>query len=262
MSLNLGAVDRRLLARAPLASVICQVRFEAPEAVSPNSALALRDALGGEQAFPHIERIGQGSSFSVSLGPGGPSAQPGQPSQGWRIRNAERTRVVALLPNAVTLEVFEYHGWEQAFAPALTDVLEALANTVKPVFEQRLGLRYINQLKVPEDVRRPEQWGGFISPSFLSLASDPEVGPMVEVTRQQTVLAIDDGVKCIVNHGFAADDDRDGALTYVLDFDVYRESLREFDPAGIMAAANTFNRVALRLFQLATTQELRELLAT
>jgi uncharacterized protein (TIGR04255 family) len=63
-----------------------------------------------------------------------------------------------------------------------------------------------------------------------------------------------------VNHGYAPDDAREGALTYVLDFDVAREGMRRFDTEGIRAAADLFNAYALRMFQIATTDELRELL--
>jgi uncharacterized protein (TIGR04255 family) len=175
------------------------------------------------------------------------------------MRGDDSATVVALLPSWVTLEMFDYPGWEEGFEPLLRDVVRAVGETIRPTFEQRIGLRYINQITDPQDVRSAEEWTDLIQPAFLALAAQPEIGPHVRLTRQQTILELEGDVRCNVNHGFGPDDDRGGALTYVLDLDVYREGMRDFDPDQILAAASEFNLVALRLFQLATTPELRNL---
>lgn len=262
MPLDLAAVDRSTLARPPLTSVICQVRYDTTPAASDARKLQdLRSAIGGDVAFPSVEEIKQGE-LSIQFGPGMSPAASQQTTvgRGWRLRSADGTRVVALLPTWVTLEMFAYPGWDEGFFPMLESLIQAANDIVEPTFEQRLGLRYINQIRTPEDVRSAEGWAGFIDPTFLSVAAHPEIGPHVHLTRQQTVLELGDGVACNVNHGFGPDDDRGGALTYVLDLDVYREGMRDFDPQLICATVTEFNLIALRLFQLATTPELREVL--
>jgi uncharacterized protein (TIGR04255 family) len=247
-----------------LTSVICQIRFDTTPAASDARKLQeLRSALGGSEAFPHVDEIRQGE-LSISVGPGlaPATAQQTNVGRGWRLRSADGSRVVALLPAWVTLEMFDYPGWDEGFYPTLLNLIGAVQGIIEPAFEQRLGLRYINQITVPEDVRTAEGWAGFIDPAFLSMAAHAEIGPHVLLARQQTVLEVDGGVRCNVNHGFAPDDDRGGALTYVLDLDVYREGMRDFDPAAITEALSEFNLIALRLFQLGTTPELRQLFAS
>ena len=86
------------------------------------------------------------------------------------------------------------------------------------------------------------------------------IGPGVTAAEQQIVLEVDDDTKCGLRHGFFADPERDLALTYVLDFDLYREGVRVFDRDEILSAADQFNTFALQLFQEATTPKLRLLL--
>lgn len=262
MALDLAAVDRSTLARPPLTSVICQTRYDTtPAAADARKLQQLRAAIGGDEAFPSVEEINQ-TDLSIAIGPGMAPATKQTTGRGWRLRSADGTRVVALLPAWVTLEMFVYPGWDEGFFPVFQKVIQAVNDIIEPTFEQRLGLRYVNQITTPEDVRSAEGWGGFIDADFLSVAAHPEIGPHVHLSRQQTVLELGGGVGCNLNHGFGPDDDRAGALTYVLDLDVYREGMRDFDPQLICTTVTEFNLIALRLFQLATTPKLRELLAS
>ncbi len=67
-------------------------------------------------------------------------------------------------------------------------------------------------------------------------------------------------MRCSLRHGFFADRARDGALTYLLDFDVYREGLSVFDPEDLILTADTFNVLAVQLFKQAVTPQMLELL--
>jgi uncharacterized protein (TIGR04255 family) len=256
--LDVSNVDRTLLANSPLTSVVCQVRFDpTPRAGEARVVQELRTRLGGEDAFPHLESIAE-ASLSISVGPNAPPVSQQINATGWRMRTNDGSRIVSLLPSSVSYEVADYPGWD-AFVAGFDTVIAAVSEIVEPVFEQRFGMRYINQLTVPE-VRAPDGWRGYIEDAFLGLATDDEIGDSVIFARQQAVLQLDDETRCTVNHGFAPDDARDQALTYVLDLDVAREGTRLFDIAGVHAASERFNDYALRLFQISTTAQLRELM--
>jgi uncharacterized protein (TIGR04255 family) len=257
--LDVSNVDRTLLAQSPLTSVVCQVRFDStPRAGEARLAQDLRTRLGGEEAFPQLEAIAE-ASLSVSVGPNAPPVSQQINATGWRMASGDGGRIVSLLPSSVSFEVTQYSGWPD-FAAQFDAVIDAIAECVQPVFEQRLGLRYINQLTVPE-VRSPEGWRGYVDDAFVGLASHAEIDNMIIFARQQAVLQLDDETRCTLNHGFAPDEAREQALTYVLDFDVAREGTRLFDTAGLHAAAERFNAYALRLFQISTTAQLRDLIA-
>lgn len=259
MPLEVSNVDRTLLTHSPLTNVICQVRFDpTPRAGEARVVQELRTRLGGEEAFPHLEPIAE-ASLSVSVGPNAPPVSQQINATGWRMRTNDGGRIVSLLPSSVSYEVSDYPGWDE-FVAQFDAVLAAIAECVQPVFEQRLGLRYINQLTVPE-VRSPEGWRGYIDDAFVGLAANTEIDSLVIFTRQQAVLQLDDETRCTLNHGFAPDEAREQALTYVLDFDVAREGTRLFDTDGLHAAAERFNAYALRLFQIATTMQLRDLIS-
>ena len=256
MPLDVSQVDRSVLLNSQLASVICQVRFDpTPRAGEANMVKQLRERLGGEAAFPKLDQIAEASvNVSIARATAPVAVQDNQ--TGWRMQSADERQVVILLPVLVTLEVFNYEGWD-TFSQRLREVLEAVGELVEPVFEQRLGLRYINQLTVPE-TRISTDWVGNVDPHFLGIGAHPEIAGDILYARQQALLQLDEEVRCTINHGFAPDDDREGALTYVLDFDLAREGARSFDVPSILDAAATFNTYALRLFQIATTPELRE----
>lgn len=260
LPLDVSQVDPALLANSPLTNVTCQLRFDpTPRASEARIAQELRTRLGGESRFPRIDSIAE-ASLAITVGQNAPPVSQQVNATGWRLRSGDGKQAVSLLPSSVALEVSDYQGWE-SYRAELEAVLTAVAECVEPVFEQRLGLRYINQLTVPE-VRRPDEWHGYIDDAFLGIGSHEELGALVGFTRQQAVLELDDEARCTLNHGFAPDESRDRALTYVLDYDVAREGTRLFDIGGLREAADRFNAYALRLFQITTTPAMRELLTS
>lgn len=261
MPLDLTNLDRGILQRSPLASVICQIRYEVtPAASDPRLASEFFERLKSDGRFERLDQVIE-SALNVSLGAGLPPAVAQQPANsGWRLTAPDGQRSVALMPTHIAVEATAYDGWEADFAPLLAEVVQAVAEMVQPVFEQRIGLRYINQMTEPE-IRTPQDWRGLIADSFLPLITSDELGSMVAFVRQQATLQLDEEARCIINSGFAPDPDRDGALTFLLDFDIAREGMRRFDVAQVLATADRFNEYALRLFQLATTEDLRGVLA-
>jgi uncharacterized protein (TIGR04255 family) len=255
--LDVSDLDRSLLAIPPLTSVICQIRFdESGGGADARTIQKLRERLGGEAEFPSLDQIAESSVSIAVSGEAPPVAAQQVTAKGWRMQSADGTRSVVLLPASVALEVSRYGGWE-VFAGQLDDLLGAVIESVEPVFEQRLGLRYINQID-RFDIHSADGWRGRIEDPFLGPVSNDELGPLVVFSRQQAVLQLDEEeTRCTINQGFAPDEARGQALTYVLDFDVFRAGTRPFDRQALNDAAAKFNSYALKLFQAATTSELR-----
>lgn len=261
MPLDLTNLDRSVLHRSPLATVICQIRYDYSAAASdPRVAQSFHERMSASGRFERLEQIVE-SGINFAVGPMAVPALSQVPgNSGWRLTDKEGTRAVSLLPTHVAIEATAYDGWEGDFAPLLHDVLDAIVTLVQPVFEQRLGLRYINQLTHPE-VTRAAEWDGWIDDAFLAPATHEELGSMLGFLRQQAILQLDEDSRCTVNSGFSPDPDRGGALTFLLDLDISRERTRAFDVGQIREAADQFNAYALRLFQIVTTQRLRAALA-
>lgn len=249
--------DRTPLIRSPLSLVVCQIRYETNLAVGePQTARTFHDAIGGRHgAYSKVVPI-SGVAVNLALAPSSePSVSQRQALGGWRFAAEDDSVVVSLMPDHVAIETSAYTTWEDDFRRRLHDVLHATAEFVNPVFEQRLGLRYINQLAEP-DVQEPQHWERWIAPELLGALLHPMLGSGVLFSRQQLSLDLGESRFCTLNHGFAPDPAREGMLTYLLDYDVYREGQRPFDVSDIETTADKFNTDSLALFQTSVTSAL------
>jgi uncharacterized protein (TIGR04255 family) len=165
------------------------------------------------------------------------------------------------MPSYVSLETSAYTTWSDDFRPRLAQLLEVVSVHVSPAMEQRLGLRYVDQITEPV-VSAPQEWRDFISPELLGPILHPRIGPAVVASQQQVELDLGEEVRSILRHGFISDPARDGALGYALDFDIYREGIRAFDIDDILGTADHFHLRALQLFQQAITPKMLAYLAT
>lgn len=255
MTVQMPEPDREHLGRSPLTAVVCQVRFEETFAVSDSRLiLAIQQVLGGKEGpYPRLEQVKAGR-VEVEIAPEGVaqkrSASLG--TTGWRLQSEDRVWTASVMPDFLALETTEYTTWEGDFKPRLEALVDAVATHVEPAIEQRLGLRYINRIAEP-GVRKPHDWRELVDASLLGLVLHERLGEAIRATQQQIELELDEAVRCTLRHGFFSDPNRDGELTYILDFDVFREEGKPFVPEEVKEAASAFNDWALRLFQQAIT---------
>lgn len=261
MPLHLPPPDTRPLLRSPLAVTVCQIRYEEVPSVSDTRImLAIQKELGGRTGPYPVGRKQQTQPITIQAGPTGPQPILAAQQTGWRLASRDERWIVSLMPQHASLETTAYTSWEGEFRTRLSTLIDAVAQHIAPEVEQRLGLRYINRITDPE-VTTPPGWRDFIAPEFLGAILHPHLGQAITVTQQQIDLEVAEGVHCTVRHGCFSDGDRPDRLTYLLDFDIYREGLQSFDPTGLKEAADMFNTWALQLFQQAVTPRMRDFLA-
>ena len=264
MPLQLPEADSTPLPHSPLELVVCQLRFEERVAVSdPRTILDIQAFLDSESGcrFSKLEPLKR-AQIEFSVGP--QSAGAGQTqllASGWRLRSDDGVWTVTVMPDHVIVETNRYPGWESGFRPVLHALVGAVGKFVQPSFEQRLGLRYINGVHL-EGVESHTGWRVYIAPRLLGLLGDDVFGPGVRASQQQVSLELDDDVFCTMRHGLAGDESAGEQPAYVLDYDVYRDKGRSFDPDDVQLASDNFNDFALRLFHASITPELLERLRT
>lgn len=259
--LSLPEPDSSRLARSPLQLVVCQVRFEEiPSVADPRIALAIHDRLGGRSGrYPVLEQL-KGEQVEVKVGIGGaPISTQQVPMSGWRLLTQDRDWTAALLPGSVALETTNYTTWADDFGPRLSELLAAAAAVIAPTMEQRLGLRYVDLLTEPE-VLQPAGWRGHVADELLGPILHPSLGAGVRSAQQQVEFDAGAGIRCTLRHGVLADRSVSKRTNYLLDWDVFREEARPFDAEDLKAAAASFNRLALQLFQQALTPDMFEFL--
>lgn len=252
MTIKLPAANDALLPRAPLELVICQVRVSAmPNVNDPGLALRIHQATGGESGpFPRMEPVRMGQLPLMPSLPGNLL----QPGLGWQLKTEKNDWIVSIMNDHLAIQTTAYQGWSN-FRERFSLALSAVADVMSPVLETRLGLRYIDRIVHPE-VERPEQWSGLISDFMLGPVDYESFRGHVKSAQQQLELEVDEGVNAIVRHGPFADQARQGKTSYMLDFDVSRERTRAFFPDDVLSAADRFNDLCLRLFQIAITPRL------
>lgn len=259
MALSLPEPDATKLPRSPLELVVCQIRFENRLGVSESStALALHEALGGpEGPYPIVEEASMASG-DVVIGPNGPSMGERTKLSGWRFRSGDGSWVIALFPDHVALETTNYGTWADDFGPRLGEVIAAVQAHVQPVFEQRIGLRYIDRITELK-LKSLVDWKPFIRPELLGPICHPDLGSEIRAAQQHLVIQVDAETRCNLRHG-AIDNPDEETVDYLLDYDLYREGSRRFEADSLKAAVAQFNAYALQLFHASITEELHSYL--
>jgi uncharacterized protein (TIGR04255 family) len=257
-ALELPEPDRSRLARSPLELVVCQVRHERRLVVGEGTtALAVHEALGGAGGpYPAIDEVA-GAEFNVvmGVGAGAPNVRETKTS-GWRLTSADDAWVITLMPDNFSLETTGYTTWADDFAPRLDALIDAVAEHVRPTFEQRIGLRYVDRI-TELGLTELAAWQPYLRPELLGLVLHPELGPGVRTYQQQVVIELADGVTAGLRHGPVVEPGRE-VVDYQLDYDIFRQGGRPFDRDAVRDAAAQFNVYALQLFQASISDALLE----
>ena len=254
MPLALPAADSTRLLKSPLEVVVAQIRYEdAPLAGEASVALAIHEMLGGPNGpYPDLAP-GQTQSVQFTLSQGqAPPAELPAPLPTWRFVSRDAGWTVSLTSNFVALETTRYTTWAGDFRERFAALIDAVATHLRPVFNPRVGVRYIDRIAELK-LHSAAEWERYVTPELLGAARHPVLGPAVREAQQQLVVEIDEDISCNLRHGLISEDDR---LDYLMDFDVYRQGVRAFDADDIKQTADTLNDYALRLFQVCVTPEL------
>lgn len=145
-----------------------------------------------------------------------------------------------------------YKGWKP-FCERWERVLSTAREHVDElVWQQRIGLRYINQLDaVATDGLRGME--GRIHPALLQpLGDESGLFEQINASFQELRVAQEFGV-CTVRHGLQVADD--GEAAYVLDFDYYNDQMTRLDVTGQVELLKNFNLGVWRIFRWCLTDD-------
>lgn len=256
MPLNLPVPDKRQLKRSPLVLVVAQIRHEEIIDLGTGRAmLEIHKALGGSSGrYPRSEQATE-QATNIQVAPGVLPRATQTQRKGWRLRSSDGAWTISLMPEFFSLETTAYATWIDDFRPRFTELVDAVDHSIDPATQQRIGLRFVDRIIDPV-VSAPQGWEGYIAPEFLGPLLHPHLGPAALATQQQIDLDAGNDVRSSIRHGYFTDPTRENALTYLLDFDVYREEIRAFDKDDIMSSLDAFNLLSLQLFQQAVTSRL------
>jgi len=130
---------------------------------------AVRDRL------PLVESVVEQQVNVVMAGPA--PAPPSVQSRTFpRFGARDRTTALLVKPDALVIETTAYEGWAESFYPLVAEVVHAMERISQPNGVVRIGLRYIDEIRVPGIETAPGDWRGYIDEHLLA-AADPDFIP-------------------------------------------------------------------------------------
>lgn len=150
----------------PLALVAAEVRF--PDgATLLGSAVhrAVRDRLGNDWVIEG----GKQQTMEVAVGPAGMGPPNIRQENVSRITVRDRTQIVTLRSDSLTIEATRYGGYE-TFRQLLHLAFSVVGDVLEPDGVSRLGLRYIDEIFIPDAVQ--PDWAEWIHGSLLPPPTD------------------------------------------------------------------------------------------
>lgn len=253
---GLPSADRTLLVKAPLEVAVVEVRFLTDETELPSDAgLRLVELLAG--SAPELSQLqaAQEGRVSIDFQPGvepTPSVHPGL--RGWQVTDLDGRIQVTMMPGAVVIQVQRYERWSLSMRPLLEAGLEAARILLQPKGVVRIGLRYVDRF-VDSEASSASAWAGRMNESLLGPVRHDVFGRLVSNAQQQVQLGLERGRGAILRHGPFVDQAAGGAVSYLLDIDVFDQEATPFHCEDVVTRAEVLNRTAASLFQLCLTQD-------
>lgn len=248
------------LKRSPLVLVVAQVRFPTVLRVSDRDFVApFQEAIRASYPVASEEQ-----EIQMVIGPHGAQQLPGQKQ--WRFHSRDSQCSLVLSDTAFTLETRNYKDADD-FLGRFSEALAALELHVKPALCDRIGLRYVNEIRQPQ-ATNATSWHGLIDPAFLG-PIDGELGRRYQVARTIEDISIARGPDEFISlkHGFLPEGTTivptapNSAAPvvgpfYLLDIDHFLVRRGDFDVAFARETLEKFHSVIYDLFRIALTEQL------
>ncbi len=247
--------DEVPLSQAPLIRVIGQVRFSILPAVERMESLApFQEAI--RNRYPVLR---QDRAQNVVLGPAG--FQQLEPNTVWRFTGVGDGLPtpdgwsIALTKDFLALETKQYTS-RQDFIDRFREALNALSSTFKPLFIDRLGVRYIDRIR-GSDVANIKN---LIQPQLLGILAHP-VGANVDQHAVTDAVFSMDGGKLRARWGQLPPNSTIDPTavepipeaSWILDLDAFTANSMEFNVEGGTEHAKHFAERIYSFFRWAVT---------
>lgn len=230
----------------PLRVVIAQLRFPTEFGLAEPGVLArIQERL--RQRYPVAQTIQQEMSLQFTVGGKAPrrvqEASPGP----IRFIGDDGAWVVTLGPDVLSLETTAYHDWA-AFRARFEEVLDAVTDEVTPTQVQRLGLRFIDELKHPE-ARTLIDWSRFIEPDLLGTAATEQFAGLTTRAGEQITLIEGDDAATITHAYTQSPRGADPPSTYVIDVDCFTAKAFALERELLRSKLERYHTAAWNLFR-------------
>ena len=245
---------RYLYANSPLVEVICQLRFPTILSIGSTEPAQFQEAIRGE--FPKYAARQEQLPPKVVSG----KLEPQNPITNYNFISTDGLWKVNLTQDFIALSTLRYTRWED-FAQKLDKVLALFIQIYQPACFERIGLRYVNAFSRKRLGLQDDLWDDLIESPFIGVLSEPDVDE-TKVSKNaldvEMALAGDMRLKLHAGPGLLRSNGKqDPEMKFILDGD-FSVRKREIPADQIAADLDGLHTYAVRLFNAATTRELKE----
>lgn len=231
--------DRTIYARSPITEAVIDIRTVAPE-ISIRTLKHLGDSL---QGFVHA-----GELIEIEKTIGRDERAEVQRTVGVAYRSEAQKLIVQLrLEGFACSKLAPYDRWE-SFRDAARATWLRYVEVSKPRVVARTAVRFINRIAVPGPVHDFRQFVN-IHPSTPWDLTSPPAGVFLQIRR-----SIPEDVTIVVNEAVVSEGSE---VAIVLDFDVFSEAEREFDPDAVWNQIERLHVSADEAFESSITDRVR-----
>lgn len=255
---------------APLALVAFEVRYPEDESLMQRASLDKLKAMLADY-LPLPQKLQQ-HEVVVQVGSEVPPAVKVQAKP--RFATRDKTTACQIGLGSLIVETTAYESFE-SFSTLIRLVVDSVASVARPDGITRIGLRYIDEVRVPGITEPPGDWRGYISEHLLApVAPEFVAGAELELRTWQGVVQYGTGqdqslaLRYGPSEGYAVPPSGptrrqkvpESGLFFLLDFDSYwepRDEVPEFSSDVIMDASDKLHRPAKALFDAVVEEKLR-----
>ena len=254
----------------PLVLTVLEIRYpEIAGGLTDDAGAAMKEAV--RDSLPIMAtQIEQQVDVAVEV------PAPLQVTQRTAPRFCTRDQATALVVrhDALVLETTAYAGWVEHFRPLVREVIETLERICAPDGVLRIGLRYIDEIRVPNAGDEPEDWDGYINSQLLAAAAAElrPAGMNATAWQGRIQYQTEASYALTVRYGpqtvYAVDPEgptrrksvHSPGPYFLLDSDAFWTSeheIPEFAADGILERCDRVHQAASDFFKIAVTDKLR-----
>jgi uncharacterized protein (TIGR04255 family) len=257
--------ERAVYPNAPVVLVALEIRHPMSESLTPSEIRAIKARLS---THVPIARNAQIASLQVIAGAQSHAAPSVE--QFTRFVNRETTVAVSFRREAIVIEASVYPGWED-FRARVSDAIDARMAVAPVDGVERVGVRYIDEIRVPFDGEI--DWGEWVSPSLLGPSPAEPISLSLAQWQGEAVYGSQPGHMLVLRYGptngFAVDPSSelkrgkpaDGGPFFLMDIDSFwtpEGSIPEADRDALIDTCNDLHQPVRALFEGLIHDKLRD----
>jgi len=239
------------LSRLPLARVVAQTRFSTVLKIdSKDGMVPFQECVRSD--YPLLEQASV-QQMQVDFSSGVPGFKQ-ITSDIWRFSNPDRSWVLSLTSDAVTLETRRYEG-RADFLCRLSGALANVERVFAPALGLRIGVRYVNRIQ-GESLTDLTEW---VMPNLVGVAQ-PELRAHVTQAISEAIMTVEEGSSLLRWGVMPGGSTIDPALlepvptpSWILDIDVSSAEQRPFAADSLTSDFYALAERAYSIFRYAVS---------